>query len=170
LSRGHFAWDFVRINEKGHTASGARFEDNFSYGEPVLAPASGLVVDLHKTGPDNDLETFNRSRKANYVEIDHGNGEISRAVHLKNGSIRVSKGDNVVASQIIGSVGSSGNSDMPHLHFGFQRSGPDGKGGLKQIPIPIVFSNYRVSWNQGVDILVKNGRPRRGQFIRQDRF
>ncbi|MCP5045601.1 MAG: M23 family metallopeptidase [bacterium] len=168
LSRGHFAWDFVRINEKGHVSNGPELENNFAFGQPLLAPADGIVVDLHKGEPDNEPGAAKRSKKANYIEIDHGNEEISRAVHLKKDSIRVSIGDKVTSGQMIALIGNSGNSEIPHLHFGFQRNIIDGNGKKKQIPIPIRFNNYRVTWNQGLDLLMKEGRPRRGQFVRQD--
>lgn len=168
LSRGHFACDFVRINEKGFISDGPELEDNYSFGQPVLAPAPGVVIDLHEGEQDSQPGSHNLSKKANYIEIDHGNGEISRAVHLQKGSIKVSVEDSVFSGQIIASVGNSGFSDSPHLHFGFHQNIIDDKGNIKQIPIPILFSNYRVSWNQGTDHHVPMGRPRRGQFIRPD--
>ena len=128
----------------------------------VLAPAAGVVIDLHKGEPDNKPGSASRGNKANYIEIDHGSGEISRAVHLQKGSIKVSLGDSVVSGQIIASVGNSGNSDNPHLHIGFHRNIPENKRGIGQIPIPILFSNYRVSWNQGIDLLWVASEPLHG--------
>lgn len=53
----------------------------------------------------------------NYIIIDHGNGEFSLSAHLMPGSMRVKVGDTVKAGQVIGQLGSSGNSTEPHLHF-----------------------------------------------------
>jgi murein DD-endopeptidase MepM/ murein hydrolase activator NlpD len=51
------------------------------------------------------------------VIIDHGHGEYSVYAHLVPGSIRVAAGQRVQAGQVIGRLGSSGNSTEPHLHF-----------------------------------------------------
>ncbi|HEY9657332.1 MAG TPA: M23 family metallopeptidase, partial [Allocoleopsis sp.] len=51
----------------------------------------------------------------NLVEIDHGNGLLTRYAHLSK--IAVKEGDQVNTSTIIGSVGSTGNSTGNHLHF-----------------------------------------------------
>lgn len=39
------------------------------------------------------------------------------AAHLQPGSLLVKAGDRVKRGQVLGLVGSSGNSDVPHLHF-----------------------------------------------------
>jgi len=36
-------------------------------------------------------------------------------VHMENGSIRVKTGDTIQEGQVIGLIGNSGNSDIPHL-------------------------------------------------------
>ena len=55
--------------------------------------------------------------KANQVSVRHADGLLSRYVHLKKGSVKVKVGDKVVYGQLLGYVGSSGNSARPHLHF-----------------------------------------------------
>ena len=82
-------------------------------------------------------------------------------------SIIVAVGDKVVSGQKIAAVGKSGTQSV-HLHLGFQRNIVDAEGNKKQVPIPALFSNYYVSWNQGVNRPVELGRPRRGQFIRHE--
>lgn len=74
-------------------------------GEPVYASADGTVKNII------------RSRKGlgNVVEIDHGNGYVTRYAHLAD--IEVSKGRKLKKGARIGYVGVSGNSFAPHLHY-----------------------------------------------------
>ncbi|HBL41164.1 MAG TPA: hypothetical protein DDY98_06190 [Ruminococcaceae bacterium] len=51
----------------------------------------------------------------NFIRVDHGNGVVTCYAHCD--SISVAKGDKVVQGQVIGRVGSTGNSTGPHLHF-----------------------------------------------------
>lgn len=75
-----------------------------AYGTAVRATASGTVLSAGRNGGYGRV-----------VEIDHGNGIVTRYAHLSR--IRVAKGTQVAAGKIIGSVGSSGRSTGPHLHY-----------------------------------------------------
>ena len=77
-----------------------------SSGSSIVAALDGKVV---YTG-------YNKAR-GNYVMIDHGGGIISLYQHGLNGSIKVSSGQSVTKGQSIMSVGSTGYSTGPHLHF-----------------------------------------------------
>ena len=70
---------------------------------PIMSGGSGIVVKAEKNG------SFGL-----YVEIDHGNGFISKYGHLSK--IKVQKGDKVSDNQIIGLMGSTGRSVSTHLH------------------------------------------------------
>ena len=74
-------------------------------GEPVYAAADGVVSNVI------------RSRKGlgNVVEIDHGNGYMTRYAHLAD--VEVRKGRKLEKGARIGYVGVSGNSFAPHLHY-----------------------------------------------------
>jgi murein DD-endopeptidase MepM/ murein hydrolase activator NlpD len=73
-------------------------------GTPVLAPASGRVKRASRGGSLGLL-----------VELDHGNGLVTRYAHLDEYLVR--KGDWVTRGQIIGRVGNTGRSTGPHLHY-----------------------------------------------------
>ncbi|MFC0625743.1 peptidoglycan DD-metalloendopeptidase family protein [Kribbella deserti] len=72
-------------------------------GTPVHAVAGGVVSVEHP------------SWAGNLVRIDHGNGLETLYAHLS--SVAVSPGSTVAPGQVIGAVGSEGNSTGPHLHF-----------------------------------------------------
>ena len=81
-----------------------------SSGAGVVAAASGTVV----------IATYSSSA-GNYVMISHGGGVYSVYMHMS--SIAVSQGAEVSRGQTIGSVGSTGYSTGPHLHFGIRING-----------------------------------------------
>lgn len=80
-----------------------------SLGSPVVAPAAGRVVLVGR-------ETEGFRLHGNTIGIDHGQGVLSIFLHLN--SIEVQAGDPVQAGQRIGTVGSTGISTGPHLHWG----------------------------------------------------
>jgi len=79
-------------------------------GTPIVAAASGKVVasEWHPA-------------YGNMLEIDHGNGLVSRYAHTA--SIVVKQGDLVVRGQRVATVGSTGRSTGPHLHFEVRLNG-----------------------------------------------
>lgn len=80
-------------------------------GTPVYAVSSGTVTKASNSG--------NGFGKA--VRIRHENGMISHYAHLN--SIKTRKGRRVKKGQYIGTVGSTGYSTGPHLHFGVMKNG-----------------------------------------------
>jgi hypothetical protein len=60
---------------------------------------------------------------ANFVVVEHEDGNQSVYLHFNDGSITVKPGDFVHQGQILGNIGNSGWSCGTHLHFQVQRSG-----------------------------------------------
>lgn len=52
-----------------------------------------------------------------YIVISHGDGTMTLYAHMLAGSRKVSVGSTVSQGQVIGQIGSTGNSTGPHLHF-----------------------------------------------------
>ena len=79
----------------------------------VLATESGTVTTVADLG---------NSSFGKYIIITHGNGKKSLYGHLS--SQAVSEGQTVNRGQVIGVIGSTGNSSGPHLHFELSGSNP----------------------------------------------
>ena len=92
--------------ENGHPGIDFAAEE----GAEIYAVAGGIV-----TAADYDVE------KGNYVVLDHGGGLETEYQHMK--SLLVSAGQAVVQGQVLGFVGSTGNSTGPHLHFEARQDG-----------------------------------------------
>jgi hypothetical protein len=122
-----YAYDFVITDEEGrtHVGDGSSPEQYYCYGEPILAPADGVVVathDGHRDGPRAGgwLDLRQRNILGNWVTVEHADGEYSVLAHLQCGSVAVAEGDDVKRGQQVGRCGHSGNSTEPHLHFHVQ--------------------------------------------------
>ncbi len=78
-------------------------------GVPVFAVLGGSVIEVGNGVKDGPVaKPVDSEQLGNYVAIDHGNGHVTRYLHLREKSILVSVGDVVQAGKQIGLVGSSG--------------------------------------------------------------
>lgn len=82
-------------------------------GKSVVAVKSGTVV------TSKALRNSNGSYRSygEYIVINHHDGTMTLYAHMLSGSRKVQEGDTVAQGQVIGTVGSTGNSTGPHLHF-----------------------------------------------------
>ena len=95
-------------------------------GDNVIATASGIVTWAGE-----------RFGYGHLVEIDHGDGYVSRYGH--NDTLKVSVGDVVTKGQPIAQMGNTGRSTGVHVHYEVIRNG-------KQIdPLPFVYKKYKVA-------------------------
>lgn len=76
-----------------------------SKGVPIYATGNGKV----------ERAEYSFFGYGNVVIVDHGFGYKSRYAHLN--SIKVKSGDPIVRGQIVGTLGTSGRSTGPHLHY-----------------------------------------------------
>ncbi len=126
-----FGLDLKLVDAEGREfkGTGKRNEDFFAWGQPLRAPADGIVVSVDNAQQDNtvmgtenlwtpgDVETEPMQGFGNHVLINHGQGEFSLLAHARAGSVNVRKGDRVRAGQVVAQVGNSGSSLGPHLHY-----------------------------------------------------
>jgi murein DD-endopeptidase MepM/ murein hydrolase activator NlpD len=73
-------------------------------GDPVRVAAAGRVTQAERNGGYGLM-----------IEVDHGNGLVTRYAHLS--AVSVSEGVMVDAGAVIGRIGSTGRSTGPHLHY-----------------------------------------------------
>ncbi|MFL5327603.1 MAG: peptidoglycan DD-metalloendopeptidase family protein [Gemmataceae bacterium] len=147
----------------GHDAidAGPWSFDKMDAGFPIVAAADGTVAqmadgnfDRENTGPNNP---------ANFVLLSHANDWESLYYHLAANSITVKVGDTVKAGQVIGLMGSSGDSTGVHLHYTTRFHGAQVESGMFPAtywasPLPyagdvpvFLFDAYYSNYNPGGD-------------------
>ena len=88
----------------------------------IVAHSQGIVV-VSVNNKDRDNTSTGANSYGNYVQIKHHNNMYTLYAHLKKGSVKVKKGDNVSLGQVIGTMGNSGRTSGTsattgiHLHF-----------------------------------------------------
>jgi hypothetical protein len=145
LMGGRYAIDFVGVDDRRRTASRRDWrtvlatepvERFVAFGRPILAPADGVVVQVHDGEVDHEARrsqltlvpyAFSQASRlrqgaaglaGNHVVIKLRDGDTFVVLaHLKAGSHRVRVGDVVTTGQPIAECGNSGNSTQPHLHI-----------------------------------------------------
>jgi len=116
-------------------------------GTPVHAARGGVVVKMEESN-SRGCWKGGCGKYANYIVILHDDWTTGEYYHLQQNGALVELGERVVTGQKIGLSGDTGNSALPHLHFGVYRAAPWGK----FQSVPVRFSS--------VDGIVR--KPRRG--------
>jgi hypothetical protein len=142
-----FAIDYVQLRPDGRLFTGDRGKlESFSYfgadihavaDGPVVAVVDGLPEQVPGASPDGlTLDQY----AGNHIVQDLGDGNYALYAHIKTGAVKVGVGDRLTVGQVIGSVGNTGNTDAPHLHFHVM-STPDP---LRSNGLPFVFTEFRL--------------------------
>jgi len=113
-----YALDIVQVvYGESHQGPASDLTSYYAWGEPLRAPASGVVTAVVDRYPDQRIGSVDLDHPAgNQVVLAVGAHRYLAFGHLQSGSTTVSVGDRVETGDLIASVGNSGNSDEPHLH------------------------------------------------------
>ncbi|HUQ11919.1 MAG TPA: M23 family metallopeptidase [Steroidobacteraceae bacterium] len=121
---GRFAIDWVRKDTQGNPARGDAdiVKNALGYGAEVLAVADARVAAVRQGVPEPQRVSANSKHSldeaaGNYIALDIGGGRFAIYEHLKPASVRVKTGDRVRRGQVLASLGFTGDSTEPHLHF-----------------------------------------------------
>ncbi len=162
-------------------------ESYYCWSKPVFSPIDGRILRVGNGWGDHEYiniwntiklwynATFRfrpkekagrldiRPNVGNYVMIQAKEGHIVFLAHLKNQSIRVLEGSEVSRGEILGMVGNSGNSTMPHLHINLfdQMENP-----FNAKVLPFVFSGYESKDRNGQWMVKKWALPGVGELVR----
>lgn len=115
-------WTITSYWGDGRGHKGLDISGSGAWGEPIVASDAGYVCDVSYGWSGG---------YGNYVDIDHGNGYVTRYAHCSDLCVEI--GEPVAKGEIIAYVGSTGDSSGPHLHFEVIRWGE------KRDPYPYLF-------------------------------
>jgi len=150
-----FAIDALQFDQQGNTSEPANSrnkEDYYAWGEDILSSGPGVVVAVERNIPDQEIGVQDSVNPlGNFVVIQHALNLYSFYAHMMQDSAIVNAGDHVVAGQMIGRVGNSGQTDQPHLHFQYVDA-------WKESPAPLVSSFWE---SQGLPALFWNAKINR---------
>lgn len=184
---GHpkLAFDFIAVDGKKHPYKGASLlrhifstiavEQTHAWGMPVYAVLPGRVVSATDGAPDRPRISMVKdllrillfgpkvappfsNLGGNFVILDC-RGVYPLYAHLRNGSVAVRPGQLVRAGDLLGTVGNSGSSLQPHLHF--QVMGSPDPFPLFQNLLPIAIASVQCkrdgNWTSELNHTLKNG-------------
>ena len=180
--------DFVRFDAEGlnvqpgsiarQMLGGVPVETFFSWDQPVHAAFAGRVISAGDGWPDRSpVSTLREIVRATFFAqppagrdyrplagnflLVEGEPGVALYAHLRSGSLAVREGDRVDPGMLIGRVGNSGNTTMPHLHFHVM-DGPDPFTADGRL---VAFRGYR-RFENGSWIAVERGVPGKLERIR----
>jgi Peptidase family M23 len=151
---GHFwlaqryAVDWEQANEQGRIYRGPRekVESYNIFGKEAIAVADATVASTTDGAPEGTPGQYPAAidpaaADGNAVILDLGQHRYAMYAHLQPGSIKVHQGDRVKTGQVLGLVGNTGNSLVPHLHFQLM----DQPSSLASNGLPYEIDNFEVT-------------------------
>lgn len=159
----------------------------FGWDRPVYAPVEGTVLEVSTDEPDRErlnvvsdvldtivsppsIEPGNiRPAAGNYVAIESAT-EVAFLAHLRQDSVAVTEGERIASGQFLGTVGNSGASVFPHLHFQLMSEWTTDVSQVDEKLLPYRFSEYERwtgNWFDGYSWeMVENCAPTQGERFR----
>lgn len=129
-SAGVSDYQCQNLSYEGHkgTDFGVPTLSHMQAGVNVIAAAPGKVVGLRDGMPDvaytaKAAAQIKGRECGNGVVLRHQDGWETQYCHLKQGSIAVTKGQQITAGQVLGLVGQSGRAAFPHVHLSVRKDG-----------------------------------------------
>jgi murein DD-endopeptidase MepM/ murein hydrolase activator NlpD len=110
----------IKISDIEKIASGFGWRKHPVYHIPLFHDGIDIVakkgINVYSSASGNAVKVkYSRFRYGNHILINHRNGYETLYAHLSQ--IFIIEGQNIVKGQLIGTVGSSGLSTGPHLHY-----------------------------------------------------
>jgi hypothetical protein len=143
-----YAVDWEQVNEQGRIYRGARekVESYNIFGKEAIAVADAIVAGVTDGAPEGTPGQYPTNIEpaaadGNAVILDLGQHRYAMYAHLQPGSIKVHQGDKVRTGQVLGLVGNTGNSLVPHLHFQLM----DQPSSLASNGLPYEIENFEVT-------------------------
>lgn len=146
---GRFAIDWILLGPHGGFAKGKGELPGqwFGYAADVIAVADATVASTGEGVAEPATLAEGAAHKVplenaagNYVALDLGDGRYAFYEHLKPGSITVKPGQRVRRGEVIGTLGFTGESTGPHLHFHVS----DANAPLDAEGLPYALSSFRI--------------------------
>jgi hypothetical protein len=161
-----YAVDWEQMDTSGRIYTGPRekLESYAIFGQPALAVANALVVSVIDGQPEQTPGSYPTNitldaADGNSIILDLGEKRYALYAHLQPGSIKVHRGEKVHLGQVMGLVGDTGNSVVPHLHFQVM----DGPSSLSSNGLPYEISDFEMTGKspgtEAFDQAESNGTP-----------
>lgn len=152
-----YAYDFIKLKErKSFQNEGLYCSDYYCFGESIIAPVSGNVVDFRDDLVDNSIGEVDRVNNwGNYIIIKSEHGFFVNVCHLMQHSVNCKVGEYIHVGSVIAKCGNSGYSPLPHIHIQAQYLGV--VGGFTK---PFCFKEFYLE-----DELLFNTIPEKGSEI-----